>query len=89
MASLPLEDERGFSDLASDHEEEFYFRQLPQEEREELEKKRKRRRLERGREERMRLLEEQEAREKASTEAMAKSGEDVEASLFVLCFELS
>ncbi|GAA6007212.1 hypothetical protein JCM11491_003046 [Sporobolomyces phaffii] len=50
------EDERGFSDLASDHEEE-----LTVEEREELEKKRKRRRLERGREERIRLLEEQEA----------------------------
>ncbi|GAA5896595.1 uncharacterized protein JCM6883_006955 [Sporobolomyces salmoneus] len=75
-----VEDERGPSDLASDHEEEFYFRQLPPEEREELEKKRKRRRLERGREERLRLLEEQEAREREAKGLALDEEEETEPS---------
>ncbi|GAA5962069.1 hypothetical protein JCM3765_005510 [Sporobolomyces pararoseus] len=78
--TAPPQDERGFSDLASDHEEEFYFRQLPPEEREELEKKRKRRRLERGREERMRLLEEQEAREREAAGEASVGDEETEPS---------
>ncbi|GAA5986408.1 hypothetical protein JCM5350_002911 [Sporobolomyces pararoseus] len=78
--AAPTQDERGFSDLASDHEEEFYFRQLPPEEREDLEKKRKRRRLERGREERMRLLEEQEAREREAAGEAAVEDDETEPS---------
>ncbi|GAA5922240.1 uncharacterized protein JCM15063_003229 [Sporobolomyces koalae] len=59
--SLELELDVGFSDLGSDHEEEFYFRQMSRQERDELDKKRKRRRLERGREERIKLLEQHES----------------------------
>jgi len=65
----PVQSDTGFSDLPSDHEEEFYFRQLPAEEKEELEKKRKRRKLELGREERMKQLEDREKAENPTVDA--------------------
>ncbi|GAA6059075.1 hypothetical protein JCM10212_002046 [Sporobolomyces blumeae] len=58
------EDEVGFSDLGSDHEELFYF--TPSE-RAEVERVKKRRRLERGREERIRELDRRDQAERTPT----------------------